>query len=91
MRPSAALRSGRKLWHQREARKENKSMPLKRLLGESSDVVFLLRKKSSEMDEFPLPKASYATLKDKQLKEMLQEHDLPTTGDRPQWEQRHQR
>lgn len=50
------------------------------------------KKKSSETDEdFPLPKASYATLKDKQLKEMLQEHDLPITGDRPQWEQRHQR
>ncbi|KAG5354247.1 hypothetical protein C0989_003760 [Termitomyces sp. Mn162] len=41
-------------------------------------------------DEHPLPKASYNTLKDKQLKEMLIRYGLPTTGDRNQWIQRHQ-
>lgn len=41
-------------------------------------------------DNFRLPKASYATLKDKQLKEILLEHSLPTTGDRSVWIQRHQ-
>lgn len=42
-------------------------------------------------DEHPLPIQTYATLKDRQLKEMLQEHDLPVTGNRSKWEQRHQR
>jgi len=42
-------------------------------------------------DEHPLPIQTYATLKDRQLKEMLQEHDLPVTGNRSNWEQRHQR
>jgi hypothetical protein len=30
----------------------------------------------------PLPKKSYGVLKDKQLRELLQEYDLPTQGDR---------
>ncbi|KAF8655846.1 hypothetical protein AX16_002930 [Volvariella volvacea WC 439] len=37
-----------------------------------------------------LPKVSYSTLKDRQLRDMLQEHELPTTGDRPTHERRHQ-
>ncbi|KAF8810105.1 hypothetical protein BYT27DRAFT_7092960 [Phlegmacium glaucopus] len=41
-------------------------------------------------DDYPLPKASYGTLKDKQLKDMLREYGLPVTGDRSLWEQRHQ-
>ncbi|KAG6811325.1 hypothetical protein H0H92_007989 [Tricholoma furcatifolium] len=45
----------------------------------------------NEDDEYPLPKAAYSTLKDKRLKEMLVEYGLPTSGDRPQWIQRHQR
>ncbi|KAF8061598.1 hypothetical protein FPV67DRAFT_1422352 [Lyophyllum atratum] len=51
------------------------------------------KQKDTSDDEvnFALPKASYATLKDKQLKEMLVEHGLPTTGDRNQWIHRHQR
>ncbi|EAU88094.2 hypothetical protein CC1G_11517 [Coprinopsis cinerea okayama7 len=50
------------------------------------------RKHSDDSDEdFPLPKASYATLKEKQIKEMLSEHGLPTHGDRSTLEQRHQR
>jgi len=50
------------------------------------------KKKISDNDEedYPLPKASYGTLKDKQLKDMLREYGLPVTGDRSLWEQRHQ-
>ncbi|KAG5647196.1 hypothetical protein DXG03_001155 [Asterophora parasitica] len=40
---------------------------------------------SDDTDDDRLPKASYATLKDKKLKEMLVEQGLPTTGDRNQW------
>ncbi|KAG5639536.1 hypothetical protein H0H81_000683 [Sphagnurus paluster] len=46
---------------------------------------------NDDEDTFPLPKASYGTLKDKKLKEMLVEQGLPTSGDRTQWIQRHQR
>ncbi|RDB24183.1 Postreplication repair E3 ubiquitin-protein ligase rad18 [Hypsizygus marmoreus] len=46
---------------------------------------------SDSEDNFPLPKASYATLKDKKLKEMLAEHGLPVSGDRNLLIQRHQR
>ncbi|KAJ3507489.1 hypothetical protein NLJ89_g6276 [Agrocybe chaxingu] len=42
-------------------------------------------------EDYPLPISTYTTLKDRQLKEMLLEHDLPLTGDRTNWEQRHQR
>jgi len=50
------------------------------------------KKKTSDIDDedYPLPKASYGTLKDKQLKELLREYGLPVTGDRAAWEQRHQ-
>lgn len=52
----------------------------------------VVRKKTNDTDEedYPLPKASYATLKDKQLKDLLREYGLPVTGDRTAWEQRHQ-
>ncbi|TFK27335.1 hypothetical protein FA15DRAFT_586614 [Coprinopsis marcescibilis] len=49
------------------------------------------RKHSDSDDEQPLPLASYATLKDRQLREMLGDHGLPTQGDRSLLEQRHQR
>ncbi|GLB35428.1 hypothetical protein LshimejAT787_0209930 [Lyophyllum shimeji] len=49
------------------------------------------RDTSDDEDNIRLPKASYATLKDKKLKEMLVEQGLSTTGDRNQWIQRHQR
>lgn len=48
-----------------------------------------LRQNDSD-DEYPLPIQTYTTLKDRQLKEMLQEYNLPITGDRSNWEQRHQ-
>ncbi|KAF9533516.1 hypothetical protein CPB83DRAFT_757682 [Crepidotus variabilis] len=48
-------------------------------------------KHSDSDDEYPLPIQSYTTLKDRQLKDMLQQYELPVTGDRPIWEQRHQR
>ena len=46
---------------------------------------------SDSDEESPLPKVSYATLKERQIKELLQEHGLPITGDRNQLEQRHQK
>ncbi|KAG6919919.1 hypothetical protein DXG01_013268 [Tephrocybe rancida] len=46
---------------------------------------------SDDEDDYPLPKATYATLKDKKIKEMLVEYGLPTSGDRQQWILRHQR
>ncbi|KAF8188361.1 hypothetical protein BJ912DRAFT_851183 [Pholiota molesta] len=50
------------------------------------------RKRDSDSDDdYPLPLANYTTLKDKQLKDMLVEQGLPMSGDRPLWEQRHQR
>ncbi|KAJ2925213.1 hypothetical protein H1R20_g11894, partial [Candolleomyces eurysporus] len=49
------------------------------------------RHHSDSDEESPLPKVSYATLKERQIKELLQEHNLPVTGDRNQLEQRHQR
>ncbi|KDR81862.1 hypothetical protein GALMADRAFT_135257 [Galerina marginata CBS 339.88] len=42
-------------------------------------------------DEYPLPLAAYTTLKDRQLKDMLVQHDLPLSGDRSNWEQRHRK
>ncbi|KZT67796.1 hypothetical protein DAEQUDRAFT_672676, partial [Daedalea quercina L-15889] len=36
-----------------------------------------------------LPTVSYHTLKDKRVQELLHEHGLPTTGDRPAWIRRH--
>ncbi|PPR05993.1 hypothetical protein CVT26_005715 [Gymnopilus dilepis] len=49
------------------------------------------KKASDSDDEHPLPLSTYTTLKDRQLKDMLAEHDLPLTGDRANWEQRHQK
>ena len=56
------------------------------------DWICVVRKKTSDSDDedYPLPKASYGTLKDKQLKDLLREYGLPVTGDRTAWEQRHQ-
>ncbi|KAJ7915519.1 hypothetical protein B0H13DRAFT_400233 [Mycena leptocephala] len=42
-------------------------------------------------EEDHLPKVSYDTLKDKQLRDKLVEHGLPTTGERTAWIARHQR
>ncbi|KAJ3820879.1 hypothetical protein F5878DRAFT_618567 [Lentinula raphanica] len=44
-----------------------------------------------EETDYPLPSKSYDTLKDKQVRELLSEHDLPTTGDRKTIIARHQR
>ncbi|KAG6896296.1 hypothetical protein C0993_008563, partial [Termitomyces sp. T159_Od127] len=59
-----------------------------KLMGKSSKGK--QRDNGNDDDEHPLPKASYSTLKDKQLKDMLIEYGLPTSGDRNQWIQRHQ-
>ncbi|KAH6918987.1 hypothetical protein BKA70DRAFT_1394424 [Coprinopsis sp. MPI-PUGE-AT-0042] len=50
------------------------------------------QKKSSDTDdeEDRIPKASYATLKEKAIKDMLKEHGLSTLGSRSQLEARHQ-
>ncbi|PPQ67673.1 hypothetical protein CVT25_012701 [Psilocybe cyanescens] len=47
------------------------------------------KKESDSDDEYPLALTTYTTLKDKQLKDMLIEQELPTTGTRSHWEQRH--
>lgn len=39
----------------------------------------------------PIPKVAYRTLKDKRLREMLSDHDLPTTGDKDTLIRRHER
>ncbi|KAI0045147.1 hypothetical protein FA95DRAFT_1561436 [Auriscalpium vulgare] len=51
------------------------------------------RKKGKDRtgDDAPLPKVSYAVLKEKQIRELLAEHDLPTTGERSLLIARHQR
>ncbi|KAF8911188.1 hypothetical protein CPB84DRAFT_1672006, partial [Gymnopilus junonius] len=49
------------------------------------------KKASDSDDEHPLPLSTYTTLKDRQLKDMLSESDLPLAGDRANWEQRHQK
>jgi len=59
--------------------------------GRSHTIINKRKKGSDSDDEHALPIATYTTLKDKQLKDMLFEQDLPVTGDRPLWEQRHQR
>ncbi|TFK46004.1 hypothetical protein OE88DRAFT_1739812 [Heliocybe sulcata] len=47
--------------------------------------------KERDGDCAPLPKASYQVLKDKQVKDLLVDQQLPTTGDRNAWIARHQR
>ncbi|KAF9072866.1 hypothetical protein BDP27DRAFT_1417643 [Rhodocollybia butyracea] len=67
------------------------------ILGSKSQVGKSPKKKkgkdraSSDEEDYPLPKKSYDTLKDKAIKELLQEHDLPITGDRKTLVVRHQR
>ena len=39
----------------------------------------------------PLPKVSYHTLKERRIREMLMEYDLPTNGDKDALASRHQR
>jgi E3 ubiquitin-protein ligase RAD18 len=47
-------------------------------------------KPDAELDT-PLPKASYAVLKDRQIRDLLAENDLSTAGDRSQLIARHER
>lgn len=61
------------------------------LLGRPLKLIDPLRREASTDDEYPLPKPNYDTLKDKQIKDMLAEQQLPTTGDRSAWIARHQR
>ncbi|KAF9009454.1 hypothetical protein BDQ17DRAFT_1062312 [Cyathus striatus] len=46
---------------------------------------------NSDDDDYPLPKASYGTLKDRALKELLAEQSLSVNGDRNQWIERHRK
>ncbi|KIY66055.1 hypothetical protein CYLTODRAFT_491794 [Cylindrobasidium torrendii FP15055 ss-10] len=48
------------------------------------------RATDSDDEPSPLPKVSYDTLKDRQIKELLSEQGLPTTGDRQLLIKRHQ-
>ncbi|KAI0293427.1 hypothetical protein BC826DRAFT_382602 [Russula brevipes] len=49
------------------------------------------KEKSDADPDTPLPKASYTVLKDKQIRDLLANHDLSTTGDRSQLIARHER
>ncbi|KAH9842555.1 uncharacterized protein C8Q71DRAFT_733395 [Rhodofomes roseus] len=48
---------------------------------------------AAQHDDEPeyLPTVSYHTLKDRRVQELLNEHGLPTTGDRHAWVRRHQK
>ncbi|THV07989.1 hypothetical protein K435DRAFT_833278 [Dendrothele bispora CBS 962.96] len=65
------------------------------ILGTKSQTAKSTKRKgkevvSSDDEDLPLPKKSYGTLKDKAIKELLSEHNLPTTGDRNTLIARHQ-
>ncbi|KAK0225127.1 hypothetical protein EDD85DRAFT_221008 [Armillaria nabsnona] len=49
------------------------------------------KERSSSVEDEALPKVSYDTLKDKQIKRLLQDQNLPTSGDRALWITRHQK
>ncbi|KAI0318436.1 hypothetical protein OF83DRAFT_1182403 [Amylostereum chailletii] len=49
------------------------------------------RTNGGDDDDNYIPKVSYAVLKDKQLRDLLSEHELPSTGDRHVLIARHQR
>ncbi|VDC03901.1 unnamed protein product [Peniophora sp. CBMAI 1063] len=49
------------------------------------------KKSRTDNDDDYLPKASYNMLKDKQVRDLLSEHELPTAGDRATLVARHQR
>ncbi|KAK0185881.1 hypothetical protein F5146DRAFT_936616 [Armillaria mellea] len=49
------------------------------------------KERSLSVEDEALPKVSYDTLKDKQIKQLLQDQNLPTSGDRALWITRHQR
>jgi hypothetical protein len=52
----------------------------------------LREKPEAEVETWtPLPKASYAVLKDKQIRDLLAAQDLSTAGDRTQLMSRHER
>ncbi|KAF8894717.1 hypothetical protein BD779DRAFT_859472 [Infundibulicybe gibba] len=65
--------------------KNSKQKEWGKIMGQSG------KGKANDDDAFPLPKASYGTLKDKKIREMLSEHGLPTHGERSACIQRHQR
>ncbi|KAK7689073.1 hypothetical protein QCA50_007764 [Cerrena zonata] len=48
-------------------------------------------KSKLEPSATPIPKVAYHTLKEKRLREMLSDHDLPTTGDKDTLIRRHER
>jgi hypothetical protein len=89
-------RSGQRSWVRdvtAEAARERRRVYLLSIHPNNSDVWCWDRSRRAVdlPDPEPLPKASYATLKDKQLKDMLLEHKLPVTGERSVWNARHQR
>ncbi len=55
------------------------------------DLELCIREKVDAELDAPLPKASYAVLKDKQIRDLLAAHDLSTAGDRSQLIARHER
>ncbi|KAK0442972.1 hypothetical protein EV421DRAFT_1710525 [Armillaria borealis] len=49
------------------------------------------KERSLSVEDEALPKVSYDTLRDKQIKGLLQDQGLPTSGDRALWITRHQK
>jgi hypothetical protein len=58
----------------------------------AASILTVVFRKSSDTDdeEDRIPKASYATLKEKAIRDMLKEYGLSTLGGRSQLEARHQ-
>ncbi|KIK63525.1 hypothetical protein GYMLUDRAFT_40568 [Collybiopsis luxurians FD-317 M1] len=66
------------------------------ILGSKSQAAKTSKKRgkeraSSSEEDSPLPKKSYDTLKDKAIRDLLQDYDLTTSGDRKALIARHQR
>jgi hypothetical protein len=64
-----------------------------RAVKELTLAYFYMERATKEQDEDvdPLPKVAYATLKDRQLKELLSTYDLSSTGGRESCIRRHER
>ncbi|KAF8162872.1 hypothetical protein B0H34DRAFT_650799 [Crassisporium funariophilum] len=69
---------------------DNASKTWSKIMSGSKSGQHKGKHKQSSDDDYPLPKASYGTLKDRQLKELLSEQGLSVIGDRSNLEQRHQ-
>lgn len=62
------------------------------MIGLGRSTCFSARTKAKvDDDASPIPKVAYHTLKEKRLREMLADHDLPNNGDKDTLIKRHER